>query len=144
MPYDLRIDHDMRLVIATVWGDVTESEVLAYENESLWSLPELRGYSELIDVIRVNEITFRLARHFPRFADTSARKDLPGEAAGCLLIVAADDFHFGLGRMYQAHRELHPSTQRKVGVFRTMDDALVWLAAERGSTGAGPSATEKG
>lgn len=142
MPYDVRIDHDLRLVIATISGEVTEAEVLAYEIDSVWSRPELLGYSELVDLTRVEEIKFRIDRYFPIFADSSARKDPPGELAGCLLIVAADDFHFGLGRMYQAHRELHPRTQRKVGVFRTKDEALAWLAAERASSGTKPSTTD--
>jgi hypothetical protein len=131
MPYEVRIDHDLRLLVVTVWGDVTEAEVLEYEQDAVWTRPDLLGYSELVDLTEVNEFTFGIARYLPMFADWSARMDPPGDLAGCLLIVAADDFHFGLGRMYQAHRELHPHSQRKVGVLRTVDEALTWLAAER-------------
>jgi hypothetical protein len=144
MPYQVRIDHDLRLLVATLWGDVTESEVLEYQQHATWTLPELLGYSELIDLTQVNEFTFGIARYLPMFADWSAHMDPPGELAGCLLIVAADDFHFGLGRMYQAHRELHPHTQRKVGVFRTVDEALSWLAAQRAAKASKPPAEEQG
>jgi hypothetical protein len=128
MPYDFLIDHDLRLVISTVHGDVTEADVFAYSNDPIWSRQELRGYSEMIDVTQARKITFHLVATLPLFADRSARRDLPGELAGNLLIVAADDLYFGLGRMYQTLRELHPLTQRKVGVFRTRQDALAWLA----------------
>jgi hypothetical protein len=144
MPYQVRIDHDLRLLVVTLRGDMTEAEVLEYQQEAAWTQPELLGYSELVDLTRVSEFTFGIARYLPMFADWSARRDPPGDLAGCLLIVAADDFHFGLGRMYQAHRELHPHSQRKVGVFRSMDEALTWLAAQRTAKKVEPPAEQHG
>jgi hypothetical protein len=133
MPYVTRIDDELRLMIATVHGAVTKAEFLAYQADAVRTRPGLRGYSELIDVTRIERLTFQVSSYLPLFADQWARLDPPGEDAGCLLIVAPDDFHFGLGRMYQAHRELHPESRRKVRVFRTIDEAMTWLAAERAS-----------
>jgi hypothetical protein len=46
-------------------------------------------------------------------------------------IVASNDLAFGLGRMFQTHRELVREFggrgTKEVGVFRTMEEALVFL-----------------
>jgi hypothetical protein len=69
--------------------------------------------------------------------------DASGDLGGNLLIVAADDFLFGVARMYQALRELHPDTQRKVGVFRTREEALAWLASVQAPATSTSCASEK-
>jgi hypothetical protein len=43
-----------------------------------------------------------------------------------LAIVAPGDFEFGLGRMYEAFRELQSGT-KQVNVFRSLEEALAWL-----------------
>jgi hypothetical protein len=131
MPYELHIDHDLGLVSARFSGEVTEAEGIAYINEPVWTGGEAPGYSELIDVTAVQLFSPQLTKSLPQFADVAARMDASGDLGGNLLIVAADDFLFGVARMYQALRELHPSTHRKVGVFRTRGEALAWLASVR-------------
>ena len=59
-------------------------------------------------------------------ADRAARKDTPASASR-FVIVAPDDFAFGLGRMYEAYRNLDVRSQKKVSVFRTLDEALAFL-----------------
>jgi hypothetical protein len=131
MPYDLSVDHDLRLVTATVRGDVTEADLFAYNDDPIWSSGTVAGYGEMIDVTETTGFDYPIAASLPHFADSSARRDPPRELAGPLLIVAADDYFFGLARMYQSLRELHPLTQRRVGAFRTREEALAWLAAVR-------------
>ena len=46
-------------------------------------------------------------------------------------IVAPRDFEFGLGRMYEAHREQDSRSTKRVGVFRTREEALAWLGLTR-------------
>jgi hypothetical protein len=45
-------------------------------------------------------------------------------------IVAPTDIAFGLGRMFQAFREMDRSSTKQVGVFRTMEEALSFLQIE--------------
>jgi hypothetical protein len=142
MPYELHIDHDLRLVSARVWGKFTEAEAVAYFNERVWTSAEARGYSELIDVTEVRLFSPQLIKSLPQFAESSARMDASGAIGGNLVIVAADDFLFGLGRMYQALREVQPDTRRKVGVFRTREEALAWLASVQASERGSSSASE--
>jgi hypothetical protein len=141
MPYELHIDHDLRLVIGTVWGDVTEADVYGYHHDPVWSTPEYAGYSELMDTTNAQKTTFQLANSLPHLADSAARRDLPGELAGYVTIVAPDDYFFGLSRMYQALREVHPRSQKKVGVFRTREEALAWLASVRSAEKSRPPVT---
>jgi hypothetical protein len=131
MPYSLKIDRELRLVIGTLRGAVSEDDVVGYFNDPLWFKNDVIGYSELIDVTHVQALTFQLAKRLPLLADLSAQRDLPGILAGHLVMVATDDHLFGLARMYQTLRELHPRTQRKVGVFRSRAQGLAWLAAVR-------------
>jgi hypothetical protein len=49
-----------------------------------------------------------------------------------LAIYAPTDISYGLGRMYQAHREMRSEGGRRVGVFRTMEEALAFLGLEPG------------
>ena len=54
-----------------------------------------------------------------------------------LAIVAADNLLFGLGRMYQAYREMKPGSTKEVAVFRSMPDALAWLGPRSALRSAG-------
>lgn len=59
-------------------------------------------------------------------ADYSASMDLPSVRSK-FAIVASDDLHFGLGRMYGAYRDLKGSEAKTVQVFRTREEAEKWL-----------------
>ena len=45
-------------------------------------------------------------------------------------IVAPEQFAFGLGRMYQANRQLDPRSTKSVQVFRNLAEALSFLGIE--------------
>jgi hypothetical protein len=45
-----------------------------------------------------------------------------------LAIIATKDYHYGMGRMYKTYREDHPGSTKAVGVFRTREEAMQWLA----------------
>jgi len=46
------------------------------------------------------------------------------------MLVASENLAFGLGRMFQAHRELDRRSTREVGIFRTMEEALAFLGLD--------------
>ena len=63
-----------------------------------------------------------------QLARLSAAMDA-GAPPSKLAVVAPQDLAFGLGRMYQAHRDLESRSTKQVGVFRTMAEAQAFLAS---------------
>jgi len=62
----------------------------------------------------------------PRFATRSTS----AASAARSVRVASENLAFGLGRMFQAHRELDRRSTREVGIFRTMEEALAFLGLD--------------
>jgi hypothetical protein len=124
MGIDYRIDHERRLVRVTVGGVVTPDALFEYQ-KTVWSDPGIEGYDELVDMSAVEDVETPSHSNVNALAGFSARMDSAKQSK--LAIVAADDLVFGLGRMYQAFREMKPESNKEVAVFRTMPDALAWL-----------------
>jgi hypothetical protein len=125
MPISYDIDRDQRLVIATPHGVLTDAEVFGYQQE-VWSRPETNGYDELIDMTGVSRIEFISPDRVTELANLSAGMDAPASPSK-LAIIATADLHFGLGRMYQARREIARQSTKVVRVFRSRQEALQWL-----------------
>lgn len=125
MPIDYRIDANLRIVFATPRGTLTTEDLFSYQREA-WSRPEVAGFNELVDMRSVEKIDFESTQRVKELAGVSASMDDPAKPTK-LAVVATVDTHFGLGRMYQAYREMSPGSTREVRVFRTMEEALAWL-----------------
>jgi hypothetical protein len=125
MPITYRIDHERRIVFARGLARFTEQDASNYQLE-VWSNPAIQGYDELFDMTNVEEIEDASPERIRQFARESAKMDQP-ESHSRLAIAAPQDIAFGLGRMYQAFRELNPASTKKVGVFRSLREALAWL-----------------
>jgi len=119
------IDHEQRLVIATPREVLTDADMFDYQRE-VWSRPDTRGYNELVDMTGVSQIEFASADRMTELAALSKSMDSPS-ASTKLAIVAADNLHFGLGRMYETYRHLEKKGNKEVSVFRTRREALQWL-----------------
>jgi hypothetical protein len=130
MPIDYEIDHSRRLVVGRGRGIVTDADVFGYQRE-VWSRPDVVGYDELVDMSAVTEIAIPTPAggRFQMLATESASADA-AEIPTKFAIVAGEAFAFGLGRMYQAYRELEPRSTKEVKVFRTLPDALAYLGIE--------------
>jgi hypothetical protein len=141
MPIDYQIDHARRLVVARGRGVFAESDMFAYQRE-VWSHPEVEGYDELVDMTHVEAIAVPqpTAPGMRKLAALAGSQDPPAGIAK-FAIVAPDPLAFGLGRQYQAYRELDPQSTKTVGVFRTMDEALSFLGIE-GLQGPQPGGNE--
>ncbi len=124
MPITYRIDHERRLVDTTVVGVLTSPEIFAYQRE-VWSRPEVAGYDELVDMGDATLDEFVSHELVSWLAELSASMDTPSPSR--FAIVASEDLHFGLGRMYERMREMKPGSTKAVGVFRTRPEALEWL-----------------
>ena len=125
MPISHHIDRDQRLVIATPNGVMTDADIFGYQQE-VWSQPGNAGYDELIDMTAVAEVEFFSVDRVAELADLSGSMDQPGSRSK-LAIVATTDLHFGLARMYQAHREMAKPGTKTVHVFSSRAEALEWL-----------------
>jgi hypothetical protein len=56
---------------------------------------------------------------------------MDSEVASKFAIVAPQDVAFGLGRMYETYRGMEQRSTKKVGVFRSLGEALAFLGTER-------------
>jgi len=99
---DHHIHHHWRLVTARGSGTLTDQDVFTYQRE-VWSLPEVAGFDELIDMTAVERIAIVSVDRVWDLARLSAAMDAVGVVSR-LAIVAPQDVAFGLGRMYEAYR----------------------------------------
>lgn len=125
MPLDYEIDRERRLVHVTASGVITPELLFGYQKD-VWSDPAVAGFDELVDMSGVERVEVASPSNVNALAGYSATMDVDVKPTK-LAIVAADDLLFGLGRMYQAYREMKPGSSKEVAVFRTIADALAWL-----------------
>ena len=125
MPIVYRVDHTARVVVARGLGVFSDSDVFGYQRE-VWSRNDVAGYNELIDMTQVTQIALPSADRIKDLATLAAAMD-PPESKSRVAVVASENLAFGLGRMFQAYRELDRRSTKEVGIFRTMEDALVFL-----------------
>jgi hypothetical protein len=125
MPIEFQIDHQRRLVIARAHGILAGQDLFDYQ-KSVWSRPDVAGYSELIDMSGVESIEAPTGQRIRQLASLSAAMD--AETRSKFAIVASDEFAFGLGRMYETYRGLEEGSTKEVRVFRTMEQAMAFLA----------------
>ena len=125
MPIKFDCDHEKRLVLAKAYGILTEEEVFDYQRE-VWSREEIIGYDEVIDMSEVEKIESARSNRIKDLAALAASMDSRSTRTK-LAIVATDDYAFGLGRMYEAHRTMNDRSTKEVAVFRTIEEALAWI-----------------
>jgi len=114
--------------VATGQGTVTDEDIFAYQT-TVWSRPEVAGFDELVDMSAVEHIAVQSTERVRELAALSAKMDQPSTVSK-FAIVAPQDIAYGLGRMYEAYRELDASTTKHVEVFRRLEDALAYLGLE--------------
>ena len=128
MPIDYRIDPARRLVLASGRSTVTDDDVFGYQRE-VWSRADVEGFDELVDMTAVEHIALPSVDRVQDLAHLSAAMDTRSRPSR-LAVIAPTDVAFGLGRMYQTHRELDPRSTKVVGVFRTRAEALAFLGID--------------
>ena len=129
MPIIYRLDHARHIVIAVGHGRITDDDVFDYQHD-VWSRADVVGFDELIDWTQVTEVALPSASRVRILAAVSASMDNSAPQSR-LAIVAPSDFAYGLGRMFQAQRQLDANSTKVVGVFRTMADAIVFLGLKQ-------------
>jgi hypothetical protein len=118
VPITYKIDPEQKLVVTSIWGPATESEV-AEHNRSLRTDPQFDPhFRQLTDLSGVTELlvstkVIKETAHDQYFA--------PGVRRA---FVACDDAAFGLARMFALHAECMGQT---IQVFRDRAAAEAWL-----------------
>ena len=125
MPIEYHIDRGRRLVIASASGKLTAEDFFNYKRNA-WALPDVRGYNELVDARKVEEILSLSFEKISELAKLSANMD-DNTISTKLAIVASDTFLYGMGRLYETFRSVNPKSTKKVSVFRTMQEAIDWI-----------------
>ncbi len=130
MPITYEIDHDRKLVRARIAGTFSRDDAFQYQKH-VWALPEVRGYNQLIDASEMGhvDIPFPSADAMRELSSLAASMDDPTVKTR-FAIVATSAFAYGLARMYATYRALDARSTRSVSVFRSVEDAMVWLDAE--------------
>jgi hypothetical protein len=119
------IDDARRLVHVRAAGTLTGADIFAYQ-QGVWARPEVAGYNELIDMSRVTAVSQPTAEQMRRLASLSSSMD-DSSSTSKFAIFAPSDLTFGAGRMYETFRELQTGSTKRVGVFRTLAEALEFL-----------------
>jgi len=125
MPIIHRVDHDNRIVLARAYGVLTDEDVFTFQH-TVWASPDVAGYNELGEMTYVTDIAIPSIHRVRDLAMTAAEMD-PRDAEAKFAIVAPEDLGYGLGRMFQAYREMEKASRKEVGVFRTLEEAFAWL-----------------
>src|SRR5688572_20466878 len=126
MPVVHSIDHEHRLVIAVAYGVLTDEDVFNFQH-TVWADPGVAGYNELGDMTHVEDIAIPSIHRVRDLAMTAAEMD-PSEEMARFALVAPEDLGYGPGRRFQAYREMEEASRKEVGVFRTLEEAFVWLS----------------
>jgi hypothetical protein len=125
MPIVYRIDHERKVVLTRGYRAFTDEDVFTYQH-TVWSRPDVAGYSELVDMTFVTDIPLPSIHRVRDLATTAASMDHPSAAAR-MAIVAPDDLAFGLGRMFESYKSFDERTTKEVSVFRTFPEAYAFL-----------------
>jgi hypothetical protein len=128
MPISYRVDHEAKVVVCVGHGVFSDSDVFGYQRE-VWSRKDVKGYNELVDMTRVERIALPHADRVKDLASLASEMDDPSTHTR-MAVVAPDNLAYGLGRMFQAYRELDRRSTKEVGVYRTMEEALAFLGLE--------------
>ncbi len=124
MPLRYEIDDVHRVVIMTGHGVLKDIEVFEYK-QSVWSLPRVTGYDELVVMTDVERVEVPSTERLRELARLSAAMDV--RIPSRLAIVADDAVTFGIARMYELFRRLDRRSTKSVSVFHSVDEALLWL-----------------
>ena len=121
----IQIDHERRRVVGVAAGTLEDRDLYAYQKEA----GQFPGYDGIFDGTAVDRLRDITSASLKKLADVAAAADRADRNAK-LVIIASQDVHFGLGRMYGSLRECSPHATKKSAVFHTWEEAEQWLAAK--------------
>lgn len=137
MPLRYTMDDEHHLVLTTGHGVLTDQEVFEYK-QSVWSLPKVAGYDELLDLREVERLDVPSTERLRELARLSAAMDVKTPTK--LAIVADDLVTAGVARIYEVMRRMDERSTKQVAVFRAVEEAIEWLKPPQPE---GPRKTKK-
>ncbi len=123
MPVIIHVDHERRRVVGTATGTLEDRDLFTYQEKA----GRYEGYDEIFDGTAVERLQDIHPATLMKLAGVAAATDT--EKPAKLAIVATQDVHFGMGRMYESFRECAPNASRKLGIFHSREEAEQWLDA---------------
>jgi len=127
MPISIRLDAERKVTYATATGVITDAHVLEICTTMISDPDYDPSLDHIFDAGGIERLEVSPAA-LHEAAQIFARVDR-GISTGAqpkVAIVAPADVTFGVARMYEAYREMHPSKKRYF-VCRTMEEARRWL-----------------
>ncbi len=126
MPILHTINEQLGIVLSSWVGQISDSELLPsyqqlYENE-LWK----PGFHEIVD-LRDADMSSVSSEGLDRLASMVKRYTIGKCDEFKTAVVAPDDLHFGIARIYEVHSSESPEI---VMVFRDLNRAFEWLGIE--------------
>ena len=106
-------------------GTLTDQDVFGYQRD-VWSVPEVAGYDELVDMTQVEDIALPSTQRVRALASLSTDMDVPSKTSR-FAIVAPTEFAFGIGRLYEILRSHNDRCTKEIRVFRSLDEAKAFL-----------------
>lgn len=122
MPISIHVDHDKRRILGVASGTLEDRDLFAYQQEA----GHFPAYDEIFDGTAVDLLREVNSASLKKLAGMAAAADIADHRAK-LAIVAAQDVHFGMGRMYESFRECDPHATREAAVFHSREEAEQWL-----------------
>ena len=122
----VQVDHVQRRVVGMATGTLEQRDLFDYQKEA-GRFPDYDGIFDGTAVTRLQDVT---SASLKKLAGVAAATDLEDRHAK-LAIVATQDVHFGLGRMYESLRECAPHATKEAAVFHSREEAEQWLAAKK-------------
>ena len=127
-----RIDHDNKVIITSFAPEeVTLTlfiDTFSSYKEELKYLPDFQKYHELVDFRPITSINIS-ASELKEFSKLATSTDDKEDITRLALIVDSTSA-FTLAKVYETLRNFHPNSKKQVKVFRDIDEAFAWLAAE--------------
>jgi hypothetical protein len=121
MPYTLSFEPDHDVVVGTGTGTLGYLEALEAA-VSVWEHREWKGKCLVWDFRAAHfEMTGDAVREFADFVTKHQPLSRPPRVA----LVVANEFNFGMARMFEAFRE---DLSTEVRVFQDYEDAVAWAA----------------
>jgi hypothetical protein len=125
MSFDIRFDHEKKILIVTVgetftleefqavMEEITRSKQYPPNTDALWDLRAL-------DFKKIDAIYLR--------GILQIRKQYPERDVARLAHIVQGDFAYGMMRMYQIYSDLETyGLHQKVGVFKSLSEGVEWL-----------------
>ena len=128
MPAKHYIDEHNRLIVTTWHGEASDSElieaIIEYQNK-IKSHPDYVSYNEILDLSKVEGVALTTdgLKQLGRTASKTDHKEVTTRLA----IIVQSSLLYGLARMYEAYRNLIPSSNKEIRIFKDEQAATKWV-----------------